>query len=609
LYSEERIHNPFGLSVDDLGEGFSLTVHSSRSEIDPQRICGMMRTALEKLVEVVEKAPERALSAVDVLPVMEREQLMYGWNHTGASYPSEKCVDELFEDQVEKTPDAVAIVAGDQSLSYFELNERATRLAFYLRNLGVKPGSFVIIRLERSAELIISELAVLKCGAAYAPIDQDWPRRRQQLVIADSRSGWVLCDTSKETWSDAQVTWINVIEALTSVRPEDITGNMLSISRHSEADAYVMYTSGSTGEPKGVVVPHRAITRLAINNGYARIEPSDYVAHCSNPAFDASTFEVWGALLNGAKISIIPRSVVLDVKRLAQIVSSQGITVMFLTTALFDHCAKVVPEMFSQLRYLLFGGELCDPTVVRNVLHGAPPRHLLHVYGPTESTTFATSYPVVSVHEEAKSVPIGRPISNTRVYILDTRGYLTPIGVEGEIYIGGAGIARGYLNDPRLTAERFLEDPFCSDAQSRLYKTGDIGRWRADGNIEFVGRRDTQVKIRGYRIELREIEAQLLAYPQVRGAVVIPREDTQLGGHSVAYYTIWEEGHAIDRHGNVEGVGVEALRERLKEVLPDYMVPAAYVQLEQLPLTPNGKLDRKALPAPQSDAYGGTSGS
>jgi len=364
-----------------------------------------------------------------------------------------------------------------------------------------------------------------------------------------------------------------------------------------------MYTSGSTGTPKGVVVSHRAVNRLVINNGYVRIGPADCIAHCSNTAFDASTFEIWGALLNGARVLIVPQPVLLDVVWLGQVLKYHGGTILFLTTALFHQHACALPAMFESLNYLLFGGEACDPGIVRKLLHEGSPKHVLNAYGPTETTTFATSFLTTAVADGATSLPIGRPISNTQVYILDSRMQPVPIGVAGEIYIGGAGVSPGYLHRPDLTAQRFIADPFSTDPHARLYRSGDSGRWRADGNIEFLGRKDQQVKLRGFRIELGEIEAHLLQHAHVKEAVVLAREDEPGYKRLVAY--VAADVTQPDKH--LRQQLMRQLRRHLQERLPEYMIPAAWMVLERLPLTPNGKVDRRALPAPsgRSDELGG----
>jgi amino acid adenylation domain-containing protein len=362
--------------------------------------------------------------------------------------------------------------------------------------------------------------------------------------------------------------------------------------------AYVMYTSGSTGQPKGVMIPHRAINRLVLNNGYAKIEPGDRVAFAANPAFDASTVEVWAPLLNGGSIVVIDKAVLLDPARFGEVLRSQQISLLWLTVGLFNQYAETMAKDFAFVRTLMVGGDSLNVGAIARVLRSGRPQHLLNGYGPTETTTFATTYKIDAVRDDARSIPIGRPIANTQTYILDALRNPVPVGVPGELYIGGAGVARGYLNRPELTAERFLPDPFASEPEARMYRTGDLVRWLSDGDLEFLGRNDFQVKIRGFRIELGEIEARLAEHPAVREVVVLARKDTPGEQRLVAYYT------ASPNHEPKEGtVDAQQFRSHLSSSLPDYMIPAAFVRLESLPLTFNGKLDRKALPAPESDAY------
>ncbi|MBD2786469.1 non-ribosomal peptide synthetase, partial [Xenorhabdus sp. 3] len=362
-------------------------------------------------------------------------------------------------------------------------------------------------------------------------------------------------------------------------------------SRHL---AYVIYTSGSTGQPKGVMVEHRNVLRLLINNGFADITPDDCIAHCANTSFDAATWEVWSGLVHGARLLLIPEKTLLQPAAFGRSLSAQGVSALFLTSALFNHYAHLIGPSLAGLRYVLFGGEQTDTRPAIHLRAESPPQSLLHVYGPTETTTFATAYLIPEAEDKDghPEIPIGRPIANTQIYILDKHGQPVPIGVSGEIYIGGAGVARGYLNRPELTAERFLRDPFSADPQARMYKTGDLGRWRLDGNIDYLGRNDFQVKLRGFRIEPGEIEARLMQCDGVREAVVLAREDEPDQKRLVAYLLPLEGCELIPAE----------LRQQLTQHLADYMLPSAFMVLDAFPLTPNGKLDRRALPAPDASA-------
>ena len=589
-----------------------MTAQTDR-RIDPQRITGYLHTAVVSLVEALEEAPQSQALSLPILPESERRQVIELFNATETAYPQDRLIHELFEEQVERTPAAVAVMYEDQSLTYAELNAKANQLASYLREQGVTAGQLIPILMPRSLQMLIGQLAVLKIGAAYVPIDPEFPVERQAFMLRDCAARWALvAQEPGAALEHPRLQWIDCTAAGEQIGQAAEENPGVRLER--PAVAYVMYTSGSTGEPKGVMVPHHAVNRLVINNGYTQIEPSDCVAHGSNPAFDASTFEIWGALLNGARVAIIPPAVVLDGQSFAQTLQRHRVTVLWLTAGLFTQSVQSLSEVFGQLRYLLVGGDVVNPEAVREVLRGSRPRHLLNGYGPTEGTTFSATYEIETVKEDGAGIPIGRPIANTRIYILDARLNPVPIGVPGELYIAGAGVALGYLQRDELTVERFLRDPFSTDpsaedsladrsvvadrAQGRMYKTGDLGRWRADGAIEYLGRNDHQVKIRGFRVELGEIEAQLLRHGQIQEAVVIAREDVPGEKRLVAYVVAGEAA------ATSPAVSVERLRESLKPVLPDYMVPSAMVLLESLPLTANGKLDRRALPAPEQGAYG-----
>lgn len=547
-------------------------------------------TFLQKIISHLKEIatnPKQPISELPLLTEQELSQLLVEWNNTEIEYPQDKCIHQLFEEQVEHTPDAVAVVFEGEQLTYRELNAKANQLAHCLQTLGVKPEVLVGICVERSLEMIVGILGILKAGGAYIPIDPAYPSERIEYMFDDSHLA-VLLTQEKLIASlpkhQAQVICLDsdwekistesVFSPLNNVTPENL--------------AYVIYTSGSTGKPKGVTVLHRAVNRLVINTNYIQFQPSDVVAFASNFSFDAATFEIWGALLNGAKLAIITKDVALSPDEFAAQIHSQGITVLFLTTALFNLLAREVPSAFRSVRHLLFGGEAVEPKWVKEVLKKGSPQRLLHVYGPTENTTFTSWYLVEDVSEEATTIPIGRPIANTEVYLLDTQLQPVPIGVYGEVYIGGDGLARGYLNRPDLTEEKFIPSPFNNKAGSRLYKTGDLARYLPDGNIEFLGRIDNQVKIRGFRIELGEVEAAISQHPAIRETVVIVRDFATNDKQLVAYIVPCQE----------QASAISDLRHFLKQQLPDYMIPSAFVVLEILPLTPNGKVDRKSLPPP-----------
>ncbi|MHA6924944.1 non-ribosomal peptide synthetase [Ralstonia pseudosolanacearum] len=594
LEMKERTNYPLTVSVDDLGDGFELTVQSAAG-IDPARIAGYLETALTSLTEALERGGRAPLHSLTVLPAAERQLILARWNETAADYARQASLSALFEAQVVRAPEAIAIEQDARQLSYRALNALANRLAWRLREAGVKPGDPVALLLDRSIELVASELAILKCGAVYVPLDRNAPQARQRFLLEDVEAGLLLSESGLEAPALVGLRRIDVDGALSD---SAVDANLPPVPG-GEAAACVMYTSGSTGLPKGVVVPHRAIGRLALNNGYAALDADDRVAFASNPAFDASTLDVWPALLNGGRLVIIDQPTVLAPERFAEALRRGQVSVLWMTAGQFHQYAPSLIGVFPQLRYLMTGGDVLDPATIAMVLREGAPKHLLNGYGPTETTVFATTHPIQAV-VAGRSIPIGRPIANTQLYVLDADRQPVPVGVTGEIYVGGAGVGLGYLNRPELTAERFVANPFHGEGRERMYKTGDLGRWLPDGSLEYQCRADAQIKLRGFRIELGEIEARLSQCAGVRESVVIVREDTPGERRLVAYY--------VSDEANVSGEAIEAqaLREQLQSSLPEYMVPAAYVKLERLPLTPNGKLDRRGLPAPEGQAYAST---
>jgi amino acid adenylation domain-containing protein len=492
---------------------------------------------------------------------------------------------ERFEAQVRRTPSAEAIDDAGVTLTYAELNARANAMGRRLLGSGVGRESLVGVALGRGAELITAQLAILKTSAAYVPFDATLPAERVRFLIHDS--GMRVLFAGKEFDHLSIPPSVEVIRAAEVMRASSSDEESdLGIRIVPQNLAYVIYTSGSTGQPKGVMAQHASIVRLVCETDYISISRGDRVLHLANVAFDASTFEVWGALLNGACVVILPFEQAISSGKLNDHVNA-GSSILFLTTALFNHVA----ESFVGAKTLLFGGEQCDMRFVRKLLERGAVSELRHVYGPTECTTFATSFCVSRRDAERTNLPIGKAIRGTSTYVLDERLEQCAEGRSGELYIAGAGVARGYLRRPVLTAERFVPDPFGIAPGGRLYRTGDLVRLLPGGNVEFLGRIDHQVKLRGFRVELGEVEFQLRAHPAVREALVVLKESPTRAKHLVAY---------VGSPGGMrkEGALIRSLRTKLQAVLPSYMVPAAFVVLERLPLNMNGKIDRSALPEP-----------
>src|SRR3990172_3746196 len=441
--------------------------------------------------------------------------------------------------------------------------------------------------MERSLEMVVGILGILKAGGAYVPLDPTYPKERLAFMLEDTHVPVLLTQERLVSGLPQDGATVVCLDVDWEVIAQESEESLVS-GATAENLAYVIYTSGSTGRPKGISVPHRAVNRLVFNTNYVKLEPSDRIAQASNSLFEGATFEIWGALLRGARLFGITKDVALSPQDFSVQIREQGISVLFLTTALFNQIASEVPWAFNSVRHLLFGGEAVDPKWVKEVLKNGSPKRLLHFYGPTESTTFTSWYLVQDVPEGAITIPIGRPISNTQIYLLDSHLQPVPVGVPGELHIGGDGLARGYLNQPELTADKFIPNPFSEGPGERLYKTGDLARYLPDGDTEFLGPIDHQVKVRGFRVEPGEIEAVLGGHPAVREVVVMAREGVPGDKRLVAY--------VVPVQGQAPAAG--ELSQFLKEKLPEYMVPSAFVMLDMLPLTPNGKVDRRALQAP-----------
>ncbi|MCF5757277.1 non-ribosomal peptide synthetase, partial [Pseudomonas syringae] len=593
LKGTERTNYPLALNVDDQGQGFALTL-TCPVDIGAERIAGYVHMALQSLLEALEHAPQAPLHSLSILPEQERHQLIVEFNTTALDHLVEQTIHGLFEAQVERSPQAVAVVHGDVRLSYCELNNRANQLAHQLIALGISPDDRVAICVERGPGMIVALLAILKAGAGYVPLDPAYPVERLAYLLQDSTPAAVLVQTSTvDALSLGSLPVINLDD--TALQTQSVQNPHIPGLTPAHL-AYVIYTSGSTGLPKGVQVEHRNVVRLfSATDAWFGFNANDVWALFHSFAFDFSVWEIWGALLHGGQLLIVPHLVSRSPQECYALLCDAGVTVLNQTPSAFRQLitAQEESQQSHSLRQVIFGGEALD-TVMLKPWYARPVNagtQLVNMYGITETTVHVTYYPLQAADaQNAGLSPIGRRIPDLQLYVLDTRRRPVPLGVAGELYVGGAGVARGYLNRPELNEQRFLANPFSEQPGARLYRTGDLVRWSADGSLEYLGRNDDQVKVRGFRIELGEIEDRLSCHPGVQQVVVMAREDIPGDKRLVAYFTADSE------------VSLDVLRECSLAQLPDYMVPTAYVQLEKLPLTPNGKLDRKALPAPDQSS-------
>lgn len=584
LSSEDILSYPLTLTVDDIASGFRLNVQAPR-KVGAERLLGYVDTVLHGLAHALEHAPGTSLRTVQVLPASELQKLLVDFNTTEASYPDTLTVQALFEARVRHIPNAIAVQAGEQQLTYRELNERANQLAFHLREHGVQPDSRVALCVERGLDLVVGLLAILKAGGAYVPLDPGYPRERLAYMLNDSQPVALLVHAAtRDLAGEVSIPLIDFDRSAWSQAP---TGNPLVPGLSVANLAYVMYTSGSTGTPKGVMVEHRGLSNLMHwasqlcpnAEGGALLQRAPF-------SFDGSVWELFWPLTNGMRLVLARPDGHREPAYLAQVIGEQQITVIQFVPAMLQQFLELEESaLCTSLTDVLCGGGELTQALARGVQARLPKVRLHNVYGPTEATVDSSAWtlepgdPVPAVQ-----LPIGRAINNARLYVLDEQDAPVPMGVSGQLHIGGVGVARGYLGLEQMTAERFIDSPFV--AGDRLYRTGDLVRYLPDGNLEFLGRNDFQVKLRGVRLELGEIESRLAAHPALREVAVLIRDE-----RLVAYFTLRGQAPSLD-----------ALRAYVLEQLPQYMVPAAFVQLDVLPLNPAGKLDRKALPEPGLDA-------
>jgi amino acid adenylation domain-containing protein len=530
---------------------------------------------------------------LDILSKDEKQQLLEDFNATQTAYPQDKTIHELFAAQAGKTPDGAAVVGHgcmdawmheNISITFRELNKKSDQVARLLCEKGVGPDTVVGIMVEQSLEMIIGILGILKAGGAYLPIDPYYPQERISYILNDSNAGVLLSEVSKVSDLHTPAYGHPSQEGTSSAYRNPLSGGVPA-GRGGSSLAYIIYTSGSTGKPKGVMVEHGNVVRLVKNTNYIQFREGDRVLQTGAVEFDASTFEIWGPLLNGLSLYLVPKEEILAAEQVGEIIQKYDIGIMWLTSPLFNQLSGIDIEIFKGLRNLLVGGDVLSPIHINKIRSRFPQLNIINGYGPTENTTFSTTFLITREYKER--IPIGKPIANSTAYIVDEPGGLVPVGVPGELWVGGDGVSRGYLNNPELTAVSYKSyRSYRTYISKRIYKTGDLARWLPDGNIDFIGRMDQQVKVRGFRIELGEIEHQLLKIKGISEAVVIDRKDRTNQTYLCAYIVSKSE---INPH-EIKGT--------LGRALPAYMIPTYVMQVDHILLTPNGKVDRSALPAP-----------
>ncbi len=590
------------LQVLEAADGLRASLEYNTDLFEADTIARFMR-GFETLLQGIAARPEQRISDLPLLTATERVEVLETWSRAATAYPREATLTGLFEQQVDRTPNALAVSFGKTRLTYAQLDARANQLAHWLQRAGVGRETLVGVSMERSAELIVALVAILKAGGTYVSLDPSYPPERLAFMLRDTAAPVLLTQRALrdrvEAFVQQPVSGDNggpsVATLLTPTmlcldsewgRVAELSETRPAVTLTADQLAYVSYTSGSTGRPKGVCVPHRGVVRLVRGTNYASFGPDEIFLQFAPIAFDASTLEIWGPLLNGGQLVVYPPGAT-SLADLGEFIDQAGITTLWLTAGLFHQMIEEQVHRLRKVRQLLAGGDVLSPAHVTRALEKLPGTRLINGYGPTENTTFTCCHAITAAPAAGHTVPIGRPIANTEVYILDPNGRPLPVGVPGELYTGGDGLARGYLNHPELTAEKFVEVTLDGVGARRLYRTGDRARWLGDGTIEFLGRIDRQVKIRGFRVEPAEVEAVLAAHPEVKECAVVVRDDPAGGKRLVAFVVSSRQ----------PAPPVDTWRTYLLSRVPEHLVPAAFHALASLPLTPNGKLDTRALPA------------
>ncbi|WP_460860578.1 non-ribosomal peptide synthetase [Rheinheimera gaetbuli] len=588
----ERTNFPFNLSVNDMGDAFELDVQVDKS-LNAQIVMAYIQRALAELIDLLAQSSQRPVTDISILADAERQQLLVDLNSFGNDYPKDKTIQQMFAEQVAKNPEAPAIESEGSSLTYRQLNQQANQLAHYLViDKQVSKGELIGVCMHSSVDLVVSLLGILKAGGVYVPLDPNYPKSRLDFMIADSGVQVLLSQT-------------NVVQALEL--PDSIdcisydsdfvrqelarqpdTDMILAGQEQPSRMAYVNYTSGSTGQPKGVMVPHIGVVRLVVNPNFMKLNSATRFLQVAPISFDAATLEIWGPLLNGG-CSVIYSGAAIDLFNLNQTITSHEVNTIWLTAGLFEQWSELAHEA-GPLRWVLTGGDVVKPAAVSRVQRALPAATVINGYGPTENTTFSCCYPVPSSVDTSRSLPIGFGINGTQLYVVTQNTTLAPIGTVGELWVGGDGLALGYLNQEELTQQKFVANPFSPDTDERLYRTGDLVRYLPSGELEFIGRADNQVKIRGFRVEPGELEQKLSSYEDVKSSIVLVQEDNTQQKCLVAYVV------PEVRDGKPEADLASLLKGRLSKSLPSYMLPSSIMVIPHWPLTENGKVDRKALP-------------